>query len=86
MLLKRADEKPFQADFAIELKGGFRYKAGQVFNKVLGQTFSDDPINFDPTAAPYGPGAIDLNALGQYAKGKELDKSLAPIWGVDIGD
>lgn len=83
MLLKRSDQSPFKADFSLELDGGFTYNSSQTFKKVFGKA-PDDPINFDPQADPlYGETNLELDSLAQYAHGRELDNSLAPIWGVD---
>ncbi|KAF2707830.1 hypothetical protein K504DRAFT_492456 [Pleomassaria siparia CBS 279.74] len=84
MLLKRSNNMPFMADFAFVLDGGFSYNTTRIFKKVFGVKASDDPINFDPSAKPlYGETQLEMNSLAKYAHGRELDKSLAPIWGVD---
>lgn len=85
ILLKRSDQVPFQAVFKLKFDGGFMYNASQTFKSVFGKV-PDDPINFNPfIESLLGEVQIDdINQLGKYAHGRELDKSLAPIWGVDI--
>ncbi|KAF2008074.1 hypothetical protein P154DRAFT_15354 [Amniculicola lignicola CBS 123094] len=84
MLVKRANQSPFKANFRLEFDGGFTYNASQSFKKVFGKA-PDDPINFDPKAEPlFGDASIEIDYLGKYASGRELSKDLAPIWGVDV--
>ena len=83
VLVKRTDDRPFKAHFKIELHGGFMYKTSQGLKKIFGKS-PDDPINFDPAAEPlFGEAQVEKDLLGQYVQGKELNKNLAPIWGVD---
>ena len=83
VLIKRSNRNPFKADFSLEFDGGFTYNASRTFKRVFGKA-PDDPINFDPNADPvFGDVQVDLDHLAQCAHGRELDKGLAPIWGVD---
>jgi hypothetical protein len=89
ILLKRKDHNRFTATFDIELDGGFQYSTSKLLNRIFGriaQDELDDPIIFDPGAEAWGQGTIDPTCLGKYAKGAMLDSSLAPVWGVDIGE
>lgn len=86
VLLKRGDMRPFSARFKIELDGGFRYGAGQKLKNMFSNAEVDDIINFSPYAEPWPSGTtIDTASLGKLAQETMLDRTLTPIWGVDIG-
>jgi len=78
ILLGRSDDRPFQGTFEIELHGWFRLGLDRFLRRTV-----DDPINFDPTAAPKGlPTGVDPQSLGNLSREYCLVK-LTPVWGLD---
>ncbi|KAJ6444912.1 Histone deacetylase HOS3 [Purpureocillium lavendulum] len=96
VLLKRANNSPFQGQFAItEFEAGWRYPAAVAWHDFWSERDPEaeedkiiDPITFDPgepgPVMPKWLSGVDDNQLVELQTETGIDKKFARVWGVDV--